>query len=673
MKFSWKILNFFINIEKIEFNTFIEKLNLSGLEAEKSETNIKATDKIIYLHITTNRKEIFCIINLAIEVGTIFNLPLKVQSRPIKLIEPSKVSQDFSCLKFTYIKTHKIYRFTNNFSPKWLQDYLQACNIKPTYLLNDIQQYIYVKWGHKFYVFNLKKLLHSNNDSHSKIVDNDLVKSINSLIHYKQDYLYLYHQKDYESKQNIILYFVAYPINQYNLHNNQDTFMQAYSEAINLLTTYCKTIIGKSKEYYNNNLDNKDYSPILLIKKNDIRSLLGPIQNKKAYFLSNQHILNTLKQLNYLPTYLHNYKIFKVKIPNYRKHDLKRHVDIIEEIGRIYGLEKFLNKLPKYFCKGNVSLQYLQIRKIKNILYHIGFHEAITSSFVKEIKEKSNYTSIYNPLTQEQKNLRTNIIENLIDIYQQNSNNKYIRTEIFETGKIFHKNNLGHLISEDHLGGLISNNQYIQFDWSNPGKKVSWFHAKGIIENFFELIQANITWKNCCHLKSSTQFQHTIKYYHPNKKLFICDINNQEIIGIFGEIYSKEIDYIRIKNIYLFEINLNKLLKCIKYNKHFNYIIKPYSLYPSVTRDISIKIKNKTNISKIKKLFLKQSTDLAESIEIISDYYDSKKQQRSICIRIVYRSYIRTLNKMDIKKIDINIKNLFKILYRSDTMKMTTV
>nr|QCI07551.1 Phenylalanine-tRNA ligase beta subunit [Malaconema sp.] len=61
MKFSWKTLNYFINLESIKFEKIIEHLTLAGFEVDNIEDSTEIKDKIINLNITANRKEINCI------------------------------------------------------------------------------------------------------------------------------------------------------------------------------------------------------------------------------------------------------------------------------------------------------------------------------------------------------------------------------------------------------------------------------------------------------------------------------------------------------------------------------------------------------------------------------------------------------------------------------------
>lgn len=652
MKFSWKILNSFINLEKIPIEELVNKLNLSGLEVEELKDMPILLDKSIHLNITANRKELFCIINLAIELGTIFHLPLQIKLKNIKLIEPQKKS---SFLYLKYVKSHKIYYLVNTLAPNWLQNYLKICGIQPISLMHDIQKYIEIKWGHKFYIFNL-------NQTNNKEKNNLYTFYINKIIQNNQDNFYFNYRENSQKTQNIILYFAVYQIDKNNINNCSTVFNQVYEETIKLITTYTQSIISKSTEYYYDKLNINKNNYIFNIKKNEIKHLLGPIKNTKSTFLQNQQISTILQQLNFQPKYFKAYKIFKIEIPESRHHDLRRNVDIIEEIGRIYGFEKFLHKLPNYQNKGNISLDFFHLKMIRHSLLQIGFNEVINLS-LSHFTNNHNKITICNPSGKEQITLRINIIENLINIYQQNINNKNFNTEIFEIGKVFYKNELNYFIEENYLGGLIHNNYYLQKNWSKLPTQINWFHAKGILEQFFEIIKAQTTWKKTIELDSSMRFIYNKDYYHPNKVIFICNHDNQELIGVFGELYNKNLKGIYTNNTYLFEINITKLLKCINYNKHYSYIMYPYSSFPSVSRDISVKVRQKTSINKIKKFFLDNIIDLAESITIINDYYNKLNKQRSICIRIIYRSLFKTLDNIDLQNIDLNIKQILELLY----------
>nr|YP_010155946.1 phenylalanyl-tRNA synthetase beta chain [Cumathamnion serrulatum]QQY85247.1 phenylalanyl-tRNA synthetase beta chain [Cumathamnion serrulatum] len=666
MKFSWTMLNYFINLESITFEKFIKQLTLAGFEVEDIEEHPEISDKIIDLAITANRKEIFCIINLAQEMTSIFNLPLQINLKPIEPLA-KKIRYNFinTSKQFLYIKIHTIIHLSNNKSPKWLQNHLIGCNIRPSFLLHDIQEYIKIKWGHKVLICDLDKLnIKSINFSLIKISKNSNLNRLEKVIYNNKDLFSLdatnVHNTNNTFNQktsNIILCCFINNIDENNLFNSYETFNNAYIETIRLITTYCSGVINKSYESYKKII--KDYKK-LQIQKNEIKFTLGPIGNKKNKYLSNRDILKTLNRLKFRPSYSYNHKIFEITIPKYREHDLSRNIDIIEEIGRVYGFKYFLNKLPKYSRKGKISVKSFYIKKIYQTLLNIGFNESINSSLTENEICNNHCLKIYNPITEEQNSLRINIAKNLIENYRLSIKQKELKTEIFEIGNIFYKNKQNAYNEAIHLAGIINNTQFSRKDWYSESNKLTWFHAKGVLEFILDILQANIQWNKELEEKDNTIIGNITDYLDPNEQIFVYSKNSNKLIGVFGKLKKQYIYDIDQQNIttYLFELNVQYLIKTIHFNKHINHIIKPYSLYPSVSRDISIQISKYSNIKQIKKIILAKDRNLIEYIEIINEYYNKITKIKSICLRIIYRSPSRTLNHTDLVNIDNHIKQL---------------
>lgn len=652
MKFSWQILNYFLNLQKIPLNKFEESLTLAGLEIDTIEDKREISDRIIDLNITANRRDIYSITHLATEISAIFNIPLKIKHKKFLIYKEQKHNYIIQLSNnILYYKLNIIHNIINNKSPQWLQNHLLAYNIKSQHILKDIQEYIKIKWGQKILIINeldetyLRNIFKKNDNQNSQFQD---MNNINSSI------------------------IICFPIYNYqlecNIQNYTNDFFYAYEETIRLITTFTKGTISKSKEFFNKQLIQK----IKLVKidkikinKKVIQKTLGPLNKKSLKFLSKQQIFVTLNQLNLKPLYVNKDKTFIIKIPKSRIHDLKRKIDIIEEIGRIYGFKYFLNKLPPTNKKGNITKKSYNIYKITHILRNIGFNEVINSSLNKPINHLSDHINLYNPINEEQKKLRNNIIEGLIENYKYNIKQKSSKITIFEIGKIFYKNNSQQYIEETHLGGLIYNQNFIRTTWTEKIKKLNWFHAKGIIELFFEKLKINIGWKTL-NIKqvNDNLIIHFKDLMHPIKQIAICNPLNNEYIGILSEVNKKHLYNLSTDNrpIYFFEINIEKLNNFILRNQHLTYMAKPYSLYPSVIRDINIEINKYKNINYIENQFIENKEYFIESIKIISEYNNKISKKRSICLRIIYRSNNRTLNSEDINHIDKNInKYLFNI------------
>ena len=87
MKFSWKLINNFVNISHIPLKKFTNKLTLSGIEVEEITAIDFMQDTIFDVSITANRKEICSIMAIAKEISIIFKTPLIIN--PINIFQKS--------------------------------------------------------------------------------------------------------------------------------------------------------------------------------------------------------------------------------------------------------------------------------------------------------------------------------------------------------------------------------------------------------------------------------------------------------------------------------------------------------------------------------------------------------------------------------------------------------
>nr|YP_009393411.1 Phenylalanine-tRNA ligase beta subunit [Symphyocladiella dendroidea]ARW61973.1 Phenylalanine-tRNA ligase beta subunit [Symphyocladiella dendroidea] len=662
MKFSLQLINSFINLDNIQFNEFEENLILSGLEIDNIETIEKYQDKIIDFNITTNREEISSSLSLAREASTILNIPIKIL--PINLNYKNSIEKKFNTLEntqYTHIAYIRIISLTEVFTkktPDWLLDQLKIHNIKEKTTLNNIQEYIKIKWGQTFYITNNKEI----NEQKNIIKYSDLAQLFNT----KEIQIIT---KDTSNTSKILIFTTINKKDNHIALNNEcsEFYENVFIDSIKLINTFIGAKIGKYNEAYQK-IVIKDQN--IQIKKRDINKSLGYIQGKTLKFITTYKINKILQQLQLAPKYYKTAKLFELVIPSYRANDLTRDIDIIEEIGRIYQFHNFFNRTKTNKLTGYKSKNFIQVTQIRNTLNNIGLHEVINCCITKNIKKHCRNPQIYNPIIYEQKELRTNILENLINNYEHNIKNLKNNIEIFEIGKVFainHKNKQQY-IERRQLGGLIHNNNYTRNNWNKKSGNITLFHFKNIIETFLETINSKAKLQEIpiAHNTTSIHFaEHLLK---TNKKIAIYNPRNKKIIGLMGEFNNNLIKKFTDKNerIYIFEINLNELIETTKFNNHLEYVSQKYSNYPSVTRDISIKLNKYISIEKVKQDIISDNNELIESIEILNEYKNNDNTKnnttRYISIRITYRSKVKTLNTEDIKYIDTNLDNKLKEL-----------
>nr|ARW63820.1 Phenylalanine-tRNA ligase beta subunit [Chondria sp. (in: red algae)] len=641
MKFSWKLINCFIDIEHIEPKTLEEKLALSGIEVEEIKEIVEIEDKIIDASVTANRKDIQSIISLSKEIGIIINNKLKIN--PIRNFgnlnnynhKNSEINNSIQ------LSINEIKNIHCNETPKWINKYLKLYNIHSSNIIHSIQKYIEIKWGQTFYILNKNEAL-----SRLNLLNNNKFIYESIALNYDNDSKFLVFS-EHNIKHNAI--------NRDN-NNYSEYYFNSYLDTIKTLSTFTQCRLGKLYCLFKTKHQDK-YKQTIKINTESINTILGKLTSKSFKYISNRSLLYNLNRLNLIPKYNPLTKEFLVQIPRERTNDLYRTIDIIEEIGRIKGYHHFLHKLHKYNTKGKIDKTSIKIKQIRKILRQFGLNEVINCCLVNN-KFQNNNVKLYNPITQEQCELRNNILEGLINnyIYNIKQQNNEDGIEIFEIGKIFQKKSVNNYVEAIHLGGLIYNNNFIRESWCEESSNPSFFHLKGFIETLIEQLNLRAFLKI---IESNNENIDIHKnFFHSTKNIGIYKENTQELIGILGEINPIYINKLNDNKVYVFELNINQLDISTNKNYHLHYRAVPYSTYPSVTRDISIKINKTRNIKSIQELFSRDHNSLIESIKVFNEYLHKESNMRSISLRIKYESKERTLNNKDIEKIDKEIYDL---------------
>nr|YP_010198487.1 phenylalanine-tRNA ligase beta subunit [Gracilaria pachydermatica]UAD86903.1 phenylalanine-tRNA ligase beta subunit [Gracilaria pachydermatica] len=694
MKFSLRWLQQIVDLNGIKFSSLADKLNVSGFEIENVIHDSFANDIVFDLTTTANRQDVLSIVGLAREISCLFNRPLiyKLYTNSVTTyINGFHLSDNNNSL--LDLSLIQICHLNNTLSPSWLQYYLISQNIKPLNLLIDISEYIYLKWGQSIHLFDKKKI-HSLQLNYSlfslqKTNSNLLSKQNIELEVLKYDDLilsaigfYINPRIQCDLLTNSIIIFGQVCNKQYiksmqKLLNfstdlskkclNQglrSDFVNALYETVQLIGSFGYGTVGKFYGYHK-----LHYIPkIIVLEISKIHNILGFARSNFCGYLTVQEIIHLLDSLNFITIHDDSKNTLKIQVPVNRQDDIKRPIDVIEEIGRIYGFNKFISRLP-FTYNNNLSVYSTLTNKISQIrclLRHLGLHEVQNYSFYDNLISNSTAeVKVLNPLGQDQSFLRSSLINCLVTNHQHNLKQGNKNIEIFEIGKIFQLNESSkrsnHIFSSFEflrLSGLITNNAFLRRSWSHKPESLSWFHAKGIMEEFLDKLQAVIVWKRINDLNESCLFFNLKKFLKINRTAILYNMSNQEI-GIFGQLRNRY-----GVSTYIFEFDLIKLIASIKSLNHINSIVYPYSYYPSLTRDISLTLDKLYNIDAVKQQIYSFNNSLIESVEVFNHYKNEFTNCYSVGLRIIYRAYNRTLSYDDINRIDKEIGHLLS-KYRS--------
>ncbi|RZU42288.1 phenylalanine--tRNA ligase subunit beta [Edaphobacter modestus] len=144
---------------------------------------------------------------------------------------------------------------------------------------------------------------------------------------------------------------------------------------------------------------------------------------------------------------LHGIDVYSVKLPSWRL-DLEREIDLIEEVARVYGYNRFANTLPTALPVTE-SPSAAAERTVRQRLLELGFSEAVSSTFAGNADAALFYESnparpaenrtvpMENPLSEEASLLRPSLVPGMLTMLSHNLNRDVREVRLFEQGQVF--------------------------------------------------------------------------------------------------------------------------------------------------------------------------------------------------------------------------------------------
>ena len=661
-----------------------EELALKHKLGTPGSNLLQLNDFIYDLAITANRPDGMSVIGIAREISALLESKLdfpqlnhKYEINLLKEIQLCPEAITSNCL-YTISCINGVNG--EKLSPRWLRDRIEKSGIKSINLLVDLTNYILLEQGQPLHAFDKDKLsnligkeVSPNDFSVRKAKDNESLKCLDG--------------KNYDLNENItIITCCDKPVAIAGVIGGLETSVTNTTSSIYLegavfnpvtirkssreigvrtesSSRYEKGISSKNtigavtrainllEEYYpinlpiintSNLINNEDVS--IKLRRNRIHKILGPLiinDQLDKRNLSDNEIVDKLMLIGCtLKSKEYGWDV--AVIPN-RSQDLIREIDLIEEIARLIGYDRFDLNLPNPIKPGKLSPEQLALKKVKSGFIENGFNEVLSYSLVPEDKE--SLIKISNPLLLETSCLRDNIWEEHLEIVNRNIKSGQTSCYIFEVGNVFYKNS--EFIQEEILNGAIFGNKKFG-EWVNSGKDndLNYYEARGKLKEALSSL----------NIKVDDKPTNTIDFLHPGRtaKLFI----EGKDAGYFGEIHPKLLlDKTALKKVYLFSINVANLLGASTRKNKWIPIYKQYPIVPKMERDINFIFSKEHLISEITSEIRKTGKNLLEDVNLIDVFEDINFGEDfiSYTFRLSYRDKDKTLLDSDISSIHSNI------------------
>lgn len=651
MIFSYNWLKDYVKLPKPD--KLAEILTMHSFEVEEVKKSGK--DWILDIDVLPDRApDCFSHIGIAREVAAISNL--KIKELDFKTKESKEKAKDFISIEIK--DKNDCSRYTARVmtdvkvgpSPKWIQERLKVCGLRPINNIVDIANYVMLESGQPLHAFDLdkideKKIIVRRAKKGEKIVslddqkydlDEDIliiadkqgplaiagIKGGRKAEIGKNTKTIVLESANFDSKiirqasKNIGLRTDA----SWRFENGIDPNLT--ETAINRLayliaeTAKAKTAAGLIDFYPKKALTKK-----IRLNQDYIRSLLGQD-------ISLKEIKDILIRLGFKVKGGGEIKL-EVEVPSFRL-DISIAEDLIEEIGRIYSYDRIPAVFPVSSLippKRNFEIFWEDMSK--NILKEAGFSEVYNYSFIGD-KEANTFkysdaVELENPISLDYKYLRPSLIPNLIKNVE--SNFKYFdKVKIFELGKIFspEKRMLTCVIAQKH-------------------GQDAFYELKGIIDLLLNKLGiSDISYDDY----EQTPEQSSMIIWDSKRSAEI-KVGGEEI-GFLGDISKDVLNKIK-GEVALFDIDFEKLQQLVSEEHEY----QPISQHPSAVRDIAVLVPHDVKVVDVLNRINNIGGKLIRDIDLFDIYHGEEISQgkKNLAFHIIYQAEDRTLTAKEIDKI----------------------
>ena len=620
-------------------------------------------DEVIDFELTSNRGDLLSVLGMAYEIGALYNRKVEdIELDYPKVKGKMNFNLGIETKKCSLFLAKKALNVTIKESPDFIQKRLIASGIRPINNVVDISNYVMLETGQPLHFYDddslgdtlivrdakdNEELVTLDNIKRKLSKDDIVIADANNAIGLAGVMGGLSTEVE-ETTKNILIEAAIFDnvsirltskkilrseaSNRFEKGLDPNRTYMAMERSCYLLHKYADADIVDDITIF----DESDKSDkVINITVENINDLLG-LEIPKC------EIIDIFKRLGF--GVLDKSNNLKVTVPS-RRIDISIKEDLIEEIARIYGIDKIVGTLPVLKIKEGSFNKF--IRGIRQMLSSLGLNETMSYTLIPNdlshlyTLEDFDEINLLDPMSDDHKTLRYSLLPSMMLTYEYNAKRNNKDLSIFEIGKKFKKVD-GNYYESNSLAILMSGIN----TFGLRKEKIDFYDIKGIMEEVLD----SLGFKNRYSLNTTN----LPKEFHPSSSANI--ILNGKNIGIIGKVHPN----IMKDDVYLMEIDLD-LISSFGVSK-LEY--KEFSKYPSIIKDIAFifdkKIKNEDIIMTIKK----SGGKYLSNIELF-DLYEIDEDSRSLAYKLTFSSSDNTLTDEIVMPIFEKIIEDIKVKYKA--------
>ncbi|MFP4459365.1 MAG: phenylalanine--tRNA ligase subunit beta [Candidatus Zixiibacteriota bacterium] len=636
---------------------------------------------IYELEITPNRPDLLGHLGLARDIAAAleidfnppeFDIPVSKKKTDRKVdiqIENPKACPRYSGMVFENLETGP--------SPLWLQGLIHSLGTKPISNLVDITNYILMYIPHPMHAFDLEKL------------ESDKIK-----VRYAEDgeeFLTLDDEKRKLKPEDIVIATDGKAVALGGVMGGLETGITKHTTSILLEAAYFEKrhirktsrrlmLMSESSHRFERGMDANrtelalNYAASMIHELAGEDAISGPVldaypEKIKPWTLElspelinknlgveipKERIISILEalELKYLGENPVDAKQIRLKfeIPTYRA-DLEREIDLVEEIGRIYGYDKLepvaINMGP---LPDDINTIWKMKFQISDKLRGMGILPILGNPIdafdkVKPFAKEDDIVPIKNPMSEDFTHLRPSLLPSLITSASHNNRQQHESIMFFEFDKVHFYNKKKRPDEKYNLAIALCGVKTPKTWYNTKPESFDIFHIKGLFGDIADFIGFDY------RLEAED-----VDIFEPGYSMVAY--RNKQKIGHFG-LLKKQIAKIYDLKAPLFamELDIKPLLEIFGKDTE----IENWSKFPSSQRDIALVMDKSIEAGDVLGFVDKYDSDILKSSRIF-DLYTKKpipKGKKSLGISMIYQAEDRTLTDKEVDKVqDDLVENL---------------
>jgi phenylalanyl-tRNA synthetase beta chain len=333
-----------------------------------------------------------------------------------------------------------------------------------------------------------------------------------------------------------------------------------------------------------------------------------------------------------------------VQVPASRAMDLQREVDLIEEVARLVGYDRFSCHLPDPIAPGGLSPEQEAERRLRRQLAAAGLQETCSLSLGPAVSERpgadpARRLPLANPLLADYSHLRDSLVDELLLAAQRNLQAGRPGFWAFEIGHVFDATAKADR-QRLQLAGVLCGARQAEL-WSSGGKPQApdYFQARGVLQRvLFSLA-----------LPVEDRRLSDEPLLHPGRAAQV--VVEGRPAGWFGQVHPELAERFDLPAAtYLFQLEVPQLLSAATRRNRWQPSYAPFATVPASERDLALVVPADTASGQLLQAIRKAGKPLLEQAELV-DRYAGEQVGAGRCsqaFRLRYRDPKRTLTDAEV-------------------------